>query len=97
MQRFLPFLPDGEGAGGEALAVIHDDVQWLLTADAAELWAVADSSLATLLGTFLQYARCGRVVWGGINMMCTAATAIVLPAMAHVCRRRAAGWRQHTA
>ena len=60
MQRFLPFLPDGEGAGGEALAVIHDDVQWLLTADAAELWDVAkaDSSLVLLIGTFLQYARC---------------------------------------
>jgi len=63
MQRFLPFLPDGDGAaGGEALALIADDLEWLLTVDAAELWAVAraDPSLAMLVASFLQYAKC---VW----------------------------------
>lgn len=64
MQRFLPFLPDGDsaGAGGEALAVIEDDIEWLLTAPTEELWAVAksDPSLAMLVATFLQYARCPR-------------------------------------
>ena len=59
MKRFLPFLPDGEAAGGEALAVISDDLEWVLTVDAAELWSVvkADTSLAVLIGTFLQYAK----------------------------------------
>jgi hypothetical protein len=59
MQRFLPFLPDGESAGGEAVVIINDDLSWLLSTDATELWAVAkaDPSLVLLLGTFLQYAK----------------------------------------
>ncbi len=61
MQRFLPFLPDGEavGAGGEALAIIADDLEWLLSADAGELWGVArsDPSLGMLVASFLQYAK----------------------------------------
>lgn len=61
MQRFLPFLPDGEaaGEGGEALAIIAEDLEWLLAADAAELWGVAraDPSLALLIASFLQYAK----------------------------------------
>lgn len=60
MQRFLPFLPDGDSAGGEAVAVINDDLAWLLAADAGELWSVAkaDPSLALLIASFLQYAKC---------------------------------------
>jgi hypothetical protein len=63
MQRFLAFLPgDGQalGAGGESLALIEEDLEWLLTAPAEELWALVrtDASLFLLIATFLQYARC---------------------------------------
>lgn len=62
MQRFLPFCPDGDAAaaGGEACALILDDLDWLLAADAPELWSVAraDPSLSLLLASFLQYAKC---------------------------------------
>ena len=61
MQRFLAYLPDGEvaGEGGEALALIAEDLAALLTADASELWAVArsDASLGLLIASFLQYAK----------------------------------------
>lgn len=60
MQRFLAFLPDGEvGEGGEALAMIAEDLAGLQAADASELWAVAraDASLAQLIASFLQYAK----------------------------------------
>lgn len=74
MQRFLPFLPDGEaaGEGGEALAVIADDLEWLLSVEAAELWAVArsDPSLALLVASFLQYAKSVGMRNGWLYMFC---------------------------
>lgn len=63
MQRFLAYLPDADaGEGGEALALIAEDLEWLLTADAGELWSVAraDPSLLLLLASFLQHAKCVR-------------------------------------
>ena len=55
---FLPFLPDGEGLGGEAAALISDDLDWLLQAHAEELWSVAraDPSLSVLITSWLQHA-----------------------------------------
>ena len=60
MQRFLPLLPDWEtGDGGETLDLIADDLEGLLSSDAASLWAVArdDPSLLLLIASFLQYAK----------------------------------------
>lgn len=76
MQRFLTFLPgDGQtlGAGGESLALIEEDIEYLLTVPAEELWALArtDASLFLLVASFLQYARCckGRH-YAQISPMC---------------------------
>ena len=59
-RRFLPYV---RGAGDsdaaeEAALFIGDDLEWLLTADTAELWAVArtDGSLMVMLDTYLRYA-----------------------------------------
>lgn len=60
MQRFLPLLPDWEtGDGGETLDLIADDLEGLLSSDAASLWAVArdDPSLLLLIASFLQFAK----------------------------------------
>lgn len=61
MQRFIPVLPggDADGEGGEALALIAEDLEGLLTSDAPSLWALArdDPSLLLLLASFLQHAQ----------------------------------------
>jgi hypothetical protein len=60
MQRFLPFLPPGGGAGQdeEAVAATIEDLEYALSAESAEFWMVvrADASLLALADTYLRHA-----------------------------------------
>lgn len=68
MMQFLLYLPPDQGSSpaddplaAEALDVIQEDLEWLLTSDGATFWNVlwAGSNLAPLVDSYLRYARCG--------------------------------------
>ena len=57
MQRFLPFVPGGPEAA-EAALLLSQDLEWLLSTDAVELWAVvrSDPSLIAFIESYLRAA-----------------------------------------
>ena len=58
MQRLLPYLPNGDAEAAAALLIISASLEWLLAADAADLWAAvrSDASVITFLDSFLRAA-----------------------------------------